>query len=347
MHQTDHRTAVAILNWNGVHFLRQFLPSVVQHSRSFADIYVIDNASTDESIAFLAAEYPEIAVIPLSHNFGFAGGYNRGLMGLSHEYVILLNSDVEVTNNWIQPVVQWMDQNPDMAACQPKILDYHNKHLFEYAGGAGGFMDKDGFAFCAGRIFFEFEEDRGQFNSNEEVFWASGAAMFVRLANWQDVGGLDEDFFAHMEEIDLCWRFKNRGLKIGACRESTVFHYGGGTLDRQSTFKTYLNFRNSLYLIVKNERQGNLAFNLIRRLILDGIAGMRFVVEGKFSHCWAVIRAHFSFYKRLVAVLDKRKRELRFSSSPNLTGRLNRSIVWLFFIKKIKSVSQLNPSDFL
>lgn len=342
-----HRIAVAILNWNGEKFLRLFLPSVIEHSQHIADVVVIDNASTDGSVALLESEFPSVQVVRLSHNFGFAGGYNRGLMGLQYEYVVLLNSDVEVTPQWIEPVLAYMDQHPEMAACQPKILDYHNKSMFEYAGGAGGYMDKDGFAFCAGRIFFEFEKDLGQFNANEEVFWASGAAMFIRLDRWQEVAGLDEDFFAHMEEIDLCWRLKNRGYTIGACRQSSVFHYGGGTLDRQSSFKTYLNFRNSLYLIVKNERMGHLFFKVMRRLILDGIAGVRFLFEGKFSHCWAVVRAHFSFYKRLTSVLDKRRRELRYGTSPNPTGRLNRSIVWLFFVGRVKSVAQLNRADFL
>lgn len=341
------RIAVAILNWNGEKFLRQFLPSVIEHSSHIADVIVIDNASTDGSVDVLAKEFPSVQVVRLSHNYGFAGGYNRGLMGLQYEYVVLLNSDVEVTANWIEPVLEYMDQHPDMAACQPKILDFHNKTMFEYAGGAGGFMDKDGFAFCAGRIFYEFEEDLGQFNTNEEVFWASGAAMFIRLERWQEVTGLDEDFFAHMEEIDLCWRLKNRGYKIGACRQSSVYHYGGGTLDRQSSFKTYLNFRNSLYLIVKNERMGILFLKVLRRLLLDGVAGVRFVFEGKFSHCWAVIRAHFSFYKRLIAVLDKRRREMSYGSNPNLTGRLNRSIVWLFFARRVKSVSQLDRADFM
>ena len=342
-----HRIAVAILNWNGEKFLRQFLPSVVENSHDVADIIVIDNASKDQSLQILATDFPQVKVITLSHNYGFAGGYNRGLMGLDYEYVVLLNSDVEVTPNWIQPVVSWMDRTPQMAACQPKILDYHRKEMFEYAGGAGGFIDKDGFAFCAGRIFYEFEADHNQFNTNAEVFWASGAAMFIRFQNWKEVAGLDEDFFAHMEEIDLCWRLKNRGYSIGACRESIVYHYGGGTLDRQSSFKTYLNFRNSLYLIVKNERSGQLGLKVVRRLLLDGIAGVRFLFEGKWSHCFAVLRAHFSFYKRLIAVLDKRRRELRYGSTPNTTGRLKRSIVWLFFAKNVKSVSQLAAEDFM
>jgi GT2 family glycosyltransferase len=341
------RIAVAILNWNGENFLRLFMPSVLLHSQMVADVIVIDNASTDGSVALLEKEFPQVQRVILNHNYGFAGGYNKGLMGLQYEYVVLLNSDVEVTANWIEPVIDWMDREPLLAACQPKILDYHQKDTFEYAGGAGGFMDKDGFAFCAGRIFYQFEKDLNQFKDNQEVFWASGAAMFIRLKHWHETGGLDEDFFAHMEEIDLCWRLKNRGYKIGACRESAVYHFGGGTLDRQSNFKTYLNFRNSLYLITKNERSGGLALKIIRRLTLDGIAGIRFLTEGKWSHCWAIIKAHFSFYKRLTSVLDKRRREKQFASLPNLTGKLNRSIVWLFFAKDVHTVSQLNPDDFV
>jgi GT2 family glycosyltransferase len=340
------KVAVAILNWNGEKFLRQFLPGVWLHSKEEAEVYVIDNASTDGSIDFIKNSFPEVKIITLDKNFGFAGGYNRGLTSIQNEYFVLLNSDVEVTPNWIKPVLSYMESVKGMVACQPNILDYHRKDWFEYAGAAGGYIDKDAYAFCAGRIFFEFEMSEGQFEKNEEVFWASGAAMFIRRDAWNEVHGFDEDFFAHMEEIDLCWRLKNRGYKIGACRQTSVFHYGGGTLDRQSPFKTYLNFRNNLYMIVKNYRNSSLFVKLIRRMSLDGIAGVRFISEGKFSHFFAVIKAHFSFYASYAKMVQKRKSELSFSSQPNLTGIFEGSIIKHFFLRKKRKFSQLDKSLF-
>lgn len=340
------RTAVVILNWNGEKFLKEFLPIVVAHSSEEADVVVIDNASSDRSVSFIADHFPEVQIINLPVNYGFAGGYNHGLRQLKHEYFVLLNSDVEVTKNWIRPVIDYMESVKGMVACQPKILDYHRKEWFEYAGAAGGYIDKDAYAFCAGRIFFEFEKDHGQYTRNEEVFWASGAAMFIRRNAWEEVQGLDEDFFAHMEEIDLCWRLKNRGYKIGACRESVVYHFGGGTLDRQSPFKTYLNFRNNLYMIVKNHRESSITTKLLRRMILDGIAGMRFITEGKFSHCWAVVRAHFSFYSNISVVMKKRKTEGLALHAPDLTGLYEASIIKHFFLRGKRTFGQLDQRCF-
>ena len=340
------RVAVVILNWNGVKFLRQFLPGVIKHSELLADVVVIDNASTDQSLSVLRNEFPSVAIIELDKNYGFAGGYNHGLRQVANEFYVLLNSDVEVTPDWIAPVLKYMDATPRMVACQPKILDFHRKDWFEYAGAAGGYIDKDAYAFCAGRIFFEFEKDLGQFSSNEEVFWASGAAMFIRRDAWLEVGGLDEDFFAHMEEIDLCWRLKNRGYKIGACRESKVYHYGGGTLDRQSPFKTYLNFRNNLYMLVKNYHTSNLRLKLVRRMILDGIAGLRFLTEGKWSHFTAVLKAHGSFYGNMRALQRKRRKEELSIVEPNLIGVYNQSILKYFFLLKKRRFTDLNPEDF-
>lgn len=339
--------AVVILNWNGEKFLKQFLPSVIEHSSDLADIYVIDNHSEDHSVAFLEQNYPQVKIVQLDFNYGFAGGYNRGLVGIPNEYYVLLNSDVEVTANWIRPVLDYMQSQEGMVACQPKILDYHRKEWFEYAGAAGGFIDKDAFAFCAGRIFYRFEKDLGQYTENEEVFWASGAAMFIRRSAWEEVHGLDTDFFAHMEEIDLCWRLKNRGYKIGSCRQAAVYHYGGGTLDRQSPFKTYLNFRNNLYMIVKNYRSSALFPRVLRRLCLDGIAGVRFIREGKFKHCYAVIKAHFGFYKHLPQLLKKRKAAEPFCHSPNLAGMYQGSIIKHFFVYKRKHLADLKKELFL
>jgi hypothetical protein len=340
------RIAVVILNWNGEKFLKEFLPLVLRYSADDADVVVIDNASTDGSVNFIKQNFPGVEVIVLPVNYGFAGGYNHGLKQLQYEYFILLNSDVEVTEGWIGPVIRYMESVPGMVACQPKILDYHRKEWFEYAGAAGGYIDKDAYAFCAGRIFFEFEKDHGQYIVNEEVFWASGAAMFIRRDAWEEVHGLDEDFFAHMEEIDLCWRLKNRGYKVGACRESIVFHFGGGTLDRQSPVKTYLNFRNNLYMIVKNYRESPLYIKLIRRMVLDGIAGMRFLTEGKFMHFASILKAHYRFYRNLSILLKKREREEKHLRNPDLTGLYDSSIIKQFFIRGKRTFGQLDQQGF-
>lgn len=341
------RVAVVILNWNGLRFLKEFLPGVVQYSTDLADVYVIDNASTDESVAYLHAHFPQIRQIHLDKNYGFAGGYNRGLQDIPHEWFVLLNSDVEVTENWIAPVLDYADSQPDMVACQPKILDYHRKDYFEYAGAAGGYMDKDGFAFCAGRIFYTFDKDDGQFSENEEVFWASGAAMFIRKKAFDEVDGLDEDFFAHMEEIDLCWRLKNRGYRIGACRKSTVYHFGGGTLDRMNPYKTFLNFRNNLFMILKNYRAGNTGLKLFRRMLLDGVAGIRFISEGNFSYFIAVLKAHFQFYRFFFSMLKKRKFEKSQDRNVNLHGMYNASIIKAFFLHKKHFYRDLDPHSFV
>ncbi len=341
------RTAVAILNWNGEHFLRQFLPGVVEHSKTVADIYVIDNASSDGSLDYLSASHPEVRVIRLPRNYGFAGGYNKGIREIPHEFIILLNSDVEVTPGWIEPMMQYVDEYAGMVACQPRIRNFKDREWFDYAGAAGGYIDKDGFAFCAGRIFYEFEKDQGQYTENEEVFWASGAALFIRRDAYLLAGGLDEDFFAHMEEIDLCWRLKNRGYKIGACRKSEVYHVGGGTLDRQHPFKTYLNFRNNLYLILKNYRSSPVYLKLLRRMILDGIAGMRFISEGNWAYFKAVLRAHGSFYKNFMMMRRRRHEETPHVQSPNLAGMYTGSIIRAFFIQGKHHLHQLQASLFL
>ncbi|MDZ4752257.1 MAG: glycosyltransferase family 2 protein [Flavobacteriales bacterium] len=340
------QTAVVILNWNGRKYLEKFLPLVVEHSRELADVVVIDNASKDDSISFISAHFPEVLIIKLEKNHGFAKGYNLGLAQIQHEFLVLLNSDVEVTSGWIEPLVAYMEAEPTMAACQPKILDYNRKTHFEYAGAAGGYMDKDGFVFCAGRIFNEFEEDIGQYTANQEVFWASGAAMFIRRHAYMEVGGLDEDFYAHMEEIDLCWRLKNRGYSIGSCRSSHVYHVGGGTLDRLNPLKTYLNFRNNLYMLLKNYRNGSVLIKLCRRMTLDGIAAFRFLTEGKMTYFLAVLRAHFTFYTKVPLMLRKRKAEADLGTKVNLTGMYKRSIINQFFLKKNAIFSSLKESDF-
>lgn len=301
------KVAVVILNWNGQKFLEKFLPSVMDCNADFSEVIVADNASTDDSVLFLKNNYPQIRIIENRENGGFAKGYNDALNGVDAEYYVLLNSDVEVSPGWIDTVIQLMDSDTSIAACQPKIKAYDNKHTFEYAGAAGGFIDKYGYPFCRGRILDTIEADKGQYNDVREVFWATGACLFVRAELFQLVKGFDEDFFAHMEEIDLCWRLKNRGYKIMYCPDSTVFHVGGGTLHKTSPKKTYLNFRNNLILLCKNHPPHYFFFKLMWRMILDGVAGLKFLVAGEFAHFTAILKAHFNFYSTISATLAKRR----------------------------------------
>ncbi len=338
-------TAVVILNWNGLKHLQNFLPKVLEYSKETADVWVIDNASTDTSMDYISS-LPEVKTVQLKTNHGFSKGYNLGLDQIEAKNYVLLNSDVEVTKNWLSPVLSYMDE-ADLAACQPKVLSYQQKDHFEYAGATGGFIDRDGFVFCAGRIFDTHEKDEGQYNTNKEVFWASGAALFVRAEVYHECGGLDEDFFAHMEEIDLCWRMKNRGYRIGACGNSVVYHVGGGTLNKINPFKTYLNFRNNLFMFLKNEFTKPIFFAIIKRMILDGIAGVRFLTEGKLSYTLAVLKAHFSFYRNVPLMCRKRKIERQARTHPNRTGRYTKSILVSYFFKKQKRFSDLNAADFI
>jgi len=301
------KVAVVILNWNGKNFLEKFLPFVVSYTAPYAQLIVADNASTDDSIVFLKTNYPQIKIIQNLSNGGFAKGYNDALKQVDAEYYVLLNSDVEVTPNWIEPLVKLMDSDENIAACQPKIKSYHQKNYFEYAGAAGGFIDKYGYPFCRGRILDNVEEDKGQYDDDREIFWATGACLFIRANCFHQLNGLDEDFFAHMEEIDLCWRLKNAGYKIMFCSTSTVYHVGGGTLNKLSPQKTFLNFRNNLILLFKNHASQYFIIKLFIRFVLDGIAGVKFLLSGEIGHFIAVIKAHFSFYASLPKTLNKRK----------------------------------------
>jgi len=292
------KTAIVILNWNGKNFLKMFLPSVLLHSQAYAEVIVADNASTDGSVDFLKEAFPQVRIIQNNQNGGFAQGYNDALKQVEAEYFILLNSDIEITENWIQPVIALMDSDPQIAACQPVIRSYHHREKFEYAGAAGGFIDAYGYPFCRGRIFQYLEEDHGQYDNPVEVFWATGACMFVRADVFEKFGGFDVDFFAHMEEIDFCWRVKHEGYKIMVCPQSKVFHIGGGTLPKQSSFKTYLNMRNNISMLYKNLPSERLLPVFAARLILDGVAAFKFLVDGGFDDFWAVVRAHMSFYRR-------------------------------------------------
>ena len=339
------KIAIVILNWNGKEMLEQFLPFVISHSEG-ASICIADNASSDDSVSFLRKEFPRIRIIQNKSNDGYSSGYNEALRQIEAEYYILLNSDVEVSPNWLTPIISMMDEDRSIAACQPKILSFNNKSMFEYAGAAGGFIDKDGYMFCRGRIFNHFEMDEGQYNGNTEIFWASGACLFIRADLFHEVDGLDSDFFAHMEEIDLCWRLKNKGYRIMYNSESIVYHVGGGTLSKNNPVKTYLNFRNNLYLLTKNYFQGNYALKLFYRLILDGLASIKFLFDGHPDHSVAVLKAHFSFYRNFNRFYKKRRKVKKEVSSYNPKGQYKKSIVFHYFIKGIRKFSDLNLKDF-
>jgi len=302
-----NRLAIAILNWNGKKWLEKFLPAVVQHSPE-ADIYIIDNASDDDSVTFVENNFPSVRVIQNSKNEGFAAGYNSGLKNIDAEIYCLLNSDVEVTQNWIPPMIALFDSDQSIAAAQPKILSYHNRNFFEYAGAGGGFIDNLGFPYCRGRIFNSIEEDKGQYDDETEIFWASGCSLFIRSKDFREQGGFDERFFAHQEEIDLCWRLKNSGKKIMYTGKSAVYHVGGGTLSNQNPEKTFLNFRNNLSMMLKNLPFPNLLWLLFFRLSLDGIAGIQFAFRHGFSHLWAVVRSHVGFYAQLPETWRRRQK---------------------------------------
>lgn len=336
------KVAVVILNWNGKKFLEQFLPSVIEHSFNDAEIYVADNASTDDSVTFLRQNFPTVKIITQEKNDGFAGGYNQALKQVAAEYYVLLNSDVEVTPNWIRPVIEQMDQDAWVAASQPKIKDYNNKDFFEYAGAAGGIMDDMGYAFCRGRIFNTLEKDKGQYDQTTEVFWATGACLFIRSSIFHGFGGFDEDFFAHMEEIDLCWRIKNGGYKIMYYPQSTVYHVGGGTLPKSNPHKTFLNFRNNLFILYKNLPQGKLFSTLSFRLCLDGVAGLKFLLEGHVKDFLAVIRAHRYFFGHLSVLKQKRKWLTQQSLHPNHKSVYKKMIIVDYFLKGKKTYQQLN-----
>lgn len=320
------KIAVVILNWNGVKLLEQFLPSVMSYSPE-ATIYLADNASTDSSIEFVKTNYPDIKIIQNEGNFGYAQGYNVALQHLEEPYFCLLNSDVEVTENWLKPILEIFEKEKNVAIIQPKILDFKNKSLFEYAGAAGGFIDKYGYPYCRGRIFETVEKDNGQYDDFYEIFWASGACFFIRKEVFNQLGGFDESFFAHQEEIDLCWRSKNAGYKTCYTFHSIIYHVGGATLKESNPKKTFLNFRNSLLMLVKNLPEGKILPIIFTRLFLDGIAGIQFILKGKFSHCWAIIKAHFHFYHLLNKYLKKR------TNNQTESYFKTNSIVYNYFIK--------------
>lgn len=329
-----NKIAVVILNWNGADLLRQFLPSVIQYSPE-ATIYVADNASTDNSIEVLQEEFPTIKIIQNRTNFGFAKGYNDALKVVDEPILALVNSDIEVTENWLTPILSQFENEPNTVIIQPKILDFKKKTHFEYAGAAGGFIDKYGFPFCRGRIFETIEEDKGQYNDTIDIFWATGACFFIRNEVFKNLNGFDEDFFAHQEEIDLCWRAKNVGLDIKYNGNSTVYHVGGATLKTGSPKKTFLNFRNSLWMMTKNLPKNKLIPVLFVRLALDGLAGLKFLIEGKPKHLWTILESHFYFYFYLSKFIRKRS----CKKIPKYY-KIN-SIVYLYFAKNKRKYSDI------
>ena len=335
------KVAVVILNYNGKHFLESFLSQVISLSAPH-EVIVADNASTDDSIAYLKTNFPSTKVLQNKQNDGYAKGYNVALKQIDADYFVLLNNDVEVTPNWLQPMIDLMEANATIAVCQPKLIDQKQKNLFEYAGGSGGFIDKYGYPFCRGRVFSSIEEDHAQYNDAMPIFWASGACMVVRSSVLWEVGGLDDDYFAHMEEIDLCWRIKNLGYDVYVEPKSIVYHVGGGTLQKQSPKKTYLNFRNNLMTLAKDHPSEKLFRKILIRFILDGVAGAKFFFSLQFSHCFAIVRAHFSFYSHMSKIIAKRKQlSVIKGYKPSMHLVYDQSIVFTYFVKGVKKFSDL------
>jgi hypothetical protein len=332
------KTAVVVLNWNGKDWLAKFLPALVKYSPD-ATVFVADNASTDDSVEFARTHFPTVKIIINTTNGGYAKGYNDALKQIDAEYFVLINSDIEVTENWLSPIIDLMDADSNIAACQPKLLDYNNRNMFEYAGASGGFIDNLGYPFCRGRIFDSIEQDKEQYSDAIEVFWATGACLFVRATCFNKMNGLDEDFFAHQEEIDLCWRLKNQGYKIMVQPKSIVYHVGGGTLNAGSPFKTHLNFRNNLKMLFKNLPLPYLFMVIPMRLLLDGVAAITFLKQKNgFSHFLAIVRAHFAFYFAIPKLIAKRQ---KINQKNKLAGKINWSILYKNKILGIKYFSDL------
>lgn len=328
------KIAVVILNWNGRQLLEQFLPSVILHSAD-AQIYIADNASTDTSLAYVSSTFPEIKIIENNGNFGFAKGYNEALKNVHEPYLALINSDIEVTQNWLQPILNIFENQKDIAIIQPKILDFKRKTHFEYAGAAGGFIDQLGYPFCRGRIFNTIEKDNKQFDDEIPIFWASGACFFIRNEVFKTLNGFDDTFFAHQEEIDLCWRAFNHNFKTIYTSKSVVYHVGGATLNEENPKKTFLNFRNSLFMLIKNVPINKLFIILFIRLSLDGIAGIQFLIKGKVRHCFAILKAHFAFYKHFIHYYKKRMK------TPKNNYFKTKSIVFTYFLKNGKMFDKI------
>lgn len=327
------KIAIVILNWNGQKLLEQFLPSIIEYSKE-ATIYIADNASTDNSISFVKEKFPSISIIENKGNYGYAKGYNEALHFVEEDIYALVNSDIEVTENWLQPILSLFDNEAQTAIVQPKILDFKSKTHFEYAGAGGGFIDKYGYPFCRGRLFDTIEKDLGQYDDTTNIFWASGACFFIRKEVYHELNGFDADFFAHQEEIDLCWRAFNKGYIAKYCGQSVVYHVGGATLKVENPKKTFLNFRNSLWMLLKNLPTHQLFFTIAVRMALDGLAGLRFLSQGKIIHLIAILKAHFYFYRFIFRFLAKRE-AVQLKNYYKI-----KSIVYRYFIKNGKVFAQ-------
>jgi len=336
------KTAVVILNWNGEKYLNQFLPILLEHTQMpDVELIVADNASTDSSLSLLAGKFPTVRTIVFDRNYGFAGGYNKALAQIDAEYYVLLNSDVEVTENWLTSMLEYMEQNKEVAACQPKIRSFCNRTYFEHAGASGGFIDYLGFPFCRGRVIGKVEEDKGQFDTVIDVFWATGACLLIRSEVFHKVGGLDDAFFAHMEEIDICWRMNSRGYRIVCLPQSTVYHVGGGTLHVEHPYKTYLNFRNNLLMLYKNLPQKSVKKILFWRSMIDYAAAFQLFITGKPKNARSVIRARKDFKTMLPDFENKRKENILYATRTDYPEMLKKSIVFEYYFKRNRTYNQL------
>ena len=336
------KVAIVILNWNGVKMLTRFLPTVLDYSRNEAVVYVADNASTDNSVEVLKKHFPEVRLVLLDKNWGFAEGYNKAFEQIEAEYYVLLNSDVEVTHHWLTPLIEFMDNRPDVAACQPKLLSESNHDAFEYAGACGGFVDRYGYPFCRGRVFDTVENDDGQYDYAAEVLWATGACMMVRAADYKAAGGFDARFFAHNEEIDLCWRLRLMGRKIFCIPDSAVYHIGGGTLPKNNPMKTYLNFRNNLTMLYKNLSDGELHHVMRVRAVLDYVAALQALLSGRMGDFKAILRGRRAFKQWLPDYREVRRSVQSMRKVDSVTGIYRRSILWQYYAKGHKKFSQID-----
>lgn len=332
------KCSVVILNWNGADMLRRYLPSVVANTpTSDCEVVVADNGSTDNSLSILAQEFPTIRTIILDRNYGFAEGYNRAIAQVYAEYVVLLNSDVEVTEGWLSPILSYMDEHQEVAAAQPKILSDRNRLLFEHAGAAGGYMDALGYPYCRGRILGHVEQDNHQYDTIADIFWATGACLITRTRLYNEVGGLDADFFAHMEEIDLCWRLNCRGYRLVCIPESQVYHLGGGALNYEHPRKTYLNFRNNLLMIYKNAPTAHCIGMLLARFVLDYVAALQLLISGKPRNAYSVVQARFDFLRMLSKYRTRRKENSEQAKIAYPPVIAHRSIIFDYYVRGIKT----------
>jgi GT2 family glycosyltransferase len=335
-----NKTAIVILNWNGQKLLQKFLPALIKNTPD-ADIIVADNGSTDDSLPFLKQSYPSVELIRMDKNYGFAEGYNKALAQLHHEYAVLLNSDVEVTENWLTAAINYLDNHPETTALQPKILSYYDKSAFEYAGACGGFLDIYGYPFCRGRIFNTIEKDSGQYDRETEILWASGACLFIRRKDYLEAGGLDAYFFAHQEEIDLCWRLRARGKKIVCFPQSTVYHVGGATLKMEHPHKTFLNFRNNLLMLYKNLPEKYYKKVMICRFFTDCLAALQFLLKACPANAFAVIKAHLDFVRQKKKYTVIRRENLANSKTGLPSGIFKISLLWEYYIRGKKKYNKV------